>query len=204
MNRGNSASFETCAQPALLESHSLPDPHPMAGAEADSQPVEAGNQEMENAIEPSQNPIDLDPSDSQDTPRMGQAGTPSPCLESPESTDTELIEMLHQVGRVQTVLVSMQATCPKKRFCAQLAEQIEAVLTDSTIILSASLDANTNVDEILGWKEKIRHLMEAFKEVKEVYDGVVDTEPLKKQLRRHPTDEASDNNDVDDNSPTAG
>ena len=97
----------------------------------------------------------------------------------------------------------MQATCPKKRFCAQLAEQIEAVLTDSTMILSANLDANTNVDEILGWKEKIRHLMEAFKEVKEVYDGVVDTEPPKKQLRRHPTDEASDNNDVDDNSPTA-
>ena len=45
--------------------------------------------------------------------------------------------------------------------------------------------------------------MEAFKEVKEVYDGAVDTEPPKKQLRRHPTDEASDNNDVDDNSPTA-
>ena len=46
--------------------------------------------------------------------------------------------------------------------------------------------------------------MEAFKEVKEVYDGAVDTEPPKKQLRRHPTDEASDNNDVDDNSRQQG
>ena len=175
--------FETCAQP-----------------ECTDEPVQG-----QDAIQGIQEAVDIDPE------TLTQEGSPNVMDLSQESSIPELVstspnedpimyEMMQQVERAQTVLVAMSTGCPRNRYCSTVLEDIDAVLVETTMLLSTDLAvAFPNVADVQTWKNSVKAVMEAFKGVKDVYDNIMNDETPKKALMRHPTDDQTDN---DDASPT--
>ena len=172
--------FETCAQP-----------------ECTDEPVQG-----HDAIQGIQEAVDIDPEtltqeDSPNVMDLSQEESSIPELVSTSpNEDPIMYEMMQQVERAQTVLVAMSTGCPRNRYCSTVLEDIDAVLVETTMLLSTDL---ANVADVQTWKNSVKAVMEAFKGVKDVYDNIMNDETPKKALRRHPTDDQTDN---DDASPT--
>ena len=172
--------FETCAQP-----------------ECTDEPVQG-----HDAIQGIQEAVDIDPEtltqeDSPNVMDLSQEESSIPELVSTSpNEDPIMYEMMQQVERAQTVLVAMSTGCPRNRYCSTVLEDIDAVLVETTMLLSTDL---ANVADVQTWKNSVKAVMEAFKGVKDVYDNIMNDETPKKALMRHPTDDQTDN---DDASPT--
>ena len=172
--------FETCAQP-----------------ECTDEPVQG-----HDAIQGIQEAVDIDPEtltqeDSPNVMDLSQEESSIPELVSTSpNEDPIMYEMMQQVERAQTVLVAMSTGCPRNRYCSTVLEHIDAVLVETTMLLSTDL---ANVADVQTLKNSVKAVMEAFKGVKDVYDNIMNDETPKKALRRHPT---KDQTDTDDESPT--
>ena len=175
--------FETCAQPECTD-------EPVQGQDA-IQGIQDG------AVEA----VDIDPEtltqeDSQNVMDLSQESSIPELVSTSPSEDPIMYEMMQQVERAQTVLVAMSTGCPRNRYCSTVLEDIDAVLVETTMLLSTDL---ANVADVQTWKNSVKAVMEAFKGVKDVYDNITNDETPKKALMRHPTDDQTDN---DDASPT--
>ena len=98
---------------------------------------------------------------------------------------------MNQVERAQTVLVAMQAQCPTSRYCAKVSEDIEALVIEATLLWTINPEDTTDTQ---GLKNRIKEFMDQFKEMKGFFEDMMG-ETNRKSLRRHATDESTDNDD---------
>ena len=138
--------------------------------------------------------MDNDDTQPMDAPRQADedivdiSDSPMPCFPEVEGCDS-MMEMIESLNRAQTVLVAMQATCPQSRHCEKVMSDIEALLIDVTLLLSTDMeDDEVHID---ARKQKMVATLLWLRQVKEIFDDIVDEMP-KRDLRRHPTDDSND------------
>jgi len=186
MNRQNASALETCAQPQW------------EGTQAGAEGAEGEGIGSDGSHHPAEVPETQEDQASQDL--QGVDGVDSLSSTSPLANgflDDFPYDEMNQVERAQTVLVAMQAQCPTSRYCARVSEEIEALVIEATLLWTINPEDTADTQAL---KNRIKEFMDKFKEIKGFFDDMMGETKRRKSLRRHATDETTDNDD--DMSPT--
>lgn len=108
--------------------------------------------------------------------------------------DKDMNFLYDQIQKIQQVLHSMQETIPRNKYTSKISDDIESMLVEVTILLSAGVPAEG--DDVEACRNNMRKIMLDYRALKTIYDDV--TYKPTPVLRRRPTD-ATDNEDDDDN-----
>lgn len=120
-----------------------------------------------------------------------QEDSPEVDVTALEADGFDITALTQQVNNAQTVLLAMQADCPRNRYTEKFYQDIDELIVDCTIVLSINMaEEMTDAPEdttMASYKAKVTSFFKSYEELRELHKHIMAPRVF---LEKKPSDES--------------